>query len=188
MYHTEAPAQVVCRLAKDLGAFRLHPPERGERRFQIGQATRGFDLLQARVLRRAFAHAVGGERRQLAAGVRARAAVELGVGGREHFQLVDKNEVQVPPLAHQLALAVALLPAHQAMSHGAVALVARGIGALVRTARAQPALEGVENLRNMVEELRARERRYGRQLGVGVGRRAPALQDGGAARRQRRGD
>ena len=74
----------------------------------------------------------------------------------EALEFVDEDEVEVAPFAHDLALLVALLPAVPAMAGRAVALVGRGLGALVEIARAQPLLEGVEDFGDVIVELRAR--------------------------------
>src|SRR5262245_53851398 len=164
-------------LAPDLRSFRLQSTQVREGLLEIAQAAGRLHLLEPGILRRAFAHPIARELRQLAAGDPPRTGVEVGPRPCGVLEFVDEDEMQVSPLAHQLALAVALLPADQAVANGAFALVFRRLLLFVSMLGAQPAPEGIEHFGDVVVKLRARQRRRGGQLRVRVRRLAPPLED-----------
>jgi hypothetical protein len=145
---------------------------------EVADAGGGLRALQARVLVGTLAHALAAQLRERAPGAREDGRIGVGVPGGEPLQLVHEHELEVVPFAHDLALLVALLPAVPAVAGGTVALVRSGLDAGGEIARAQSLLERLEHLGNVVVELCARQRRGGRELRIGVRRRAPLLEQG----------
>jgi hypothetical protein len=86
------------------------------------------------------------------------------------------------PFAQDLAQAVALLPAVEAVSGRTLLLLDRQLLLVHATAGGQLALEGVEDLGNAVVELNARESRCRRDLGISLRCLAPRGEDGLASR------
>lgn len=84
--------------------------------------------------------------------------------------------MQVTPLAHRLTLVVALLPPMQSMFSRAV-LFGRA-NALSRIEAAQLPFEGVEHFRDMIVELRPRDRGGCSYLRVMIHGLTPGVQDG----------
>ena len=159
--------------AERLRPAHLQRLELPQRALEVAHSSGGVGLLQPLVLVGAFADAPAAEIRERPT----RACHDVGIHIRmlctECFEQVDQAQLQVPPFPHRLALAVALLPAVHAVTGRALALFAGRLRVLAPPARPQDALESVENIRDVVVELRSRERGARRQLGIGIRRGPP---------------
>src|SRR6185437_10048581 len=80
------------------------------------------------------------------------------------------------PFAHRLANVIALLPAVHAVLGGVLALLEIDVRRFERVFGAQPALEILKYLRNVIIERGPGQARIRGELGVRAHRRAPALQ------------
>jgi len=163
----------VRRLAPTLGARALHVLHLRDRLFQIAQTRAGLGLLQPQVARHALRGPIAAQARQHP--VRSGHGARIGrrAGGGEALDFIEQAHLQMRPLAHRLALIVALLPALQAVLGRALhALRARRHGFQGRI-RAQALLEFSEHGGNVIVELRARERREGAELRIGIESRRP---------------
>ena len=98
------------------------------------------------------------------------------------FHLVRETQLQVVPFAQDLAQAVALLPAVEAVSGRTLLLLDRSLLPIHTAASGQLALEGVEDLGNAVVELNARESRCRGDLRISLRCLAPRGEDGLASR------
>src|SRR5665213_67361 len=152
--------------------------------FQVTHVAHGFDLLQVEILRRAFAGTFGADLDPRTPGGGHHAFVELGVRRRVAFQLVGHAQLQPAPLPAHFAQVVALLPALQAV---------RGRVVLVRfLERAQlPAGDdqqffavGVQQLGDVIVQLRTRQRGACHHFRIAFDGLAPCLHDRFAARSQ----
>ena len=85
--------------------------------------------------------------------------------------------MQMAPVARGFTRVVALLPALQSVG-GRSLLLLRQRFALPRDGfRGKPLLEGIEHPWNVIDELRLRERRGGRQVRVLVNRAPPTFEN-----------
>ena len=95
----------------------------------------------------------------------------------ELLELVEQAQLQVSPLAHGLALIVALLPAMQAVFGGTGVLQGRGPPLVRGVGHAQAVFEALQHRRNVVVELGARQTGEGRQLRIARQRFMPGAQN-----------
>jgi hypothetical protein len=100
------------------------------------------------------------------------------------LELSEHAVMQMTPLTHGFALVVALLPTVQTVFARALLLLRESIFPVRCIFGLQAALEGVEHLRNVVVELRARKTRRGSQLRIQFHCVLPTAQDIAAPRRE----
>ena len=84
-------------------------------RFQILRAARRFGLAQLRILLRALADAVCKKAGNAVPGPRLRRQRHCRIRRAVEIKLIDKAQVQMPPLVHDFDKVVSLLPAHHSM-------------------------------------------------------------------------
>ena len=167
-YGADVAAQIVRRLAPQVGALALEHPQLPERVLQVAQAAGGLGLLQLHLRGRALDHAVHEQLHQHLPRHAHHLRIELGVRQGELLDRARQAQLQVSPLAHGLAVMVAVQPAVASVIERPLASFVGSRGLLGRAARGQLLLEGVEDARNVIDELRARQGLRRADLGIGV--------------------
>src|SRR4051812_15022320 len=131
---------------------------------QISHMSDGFDLLQLEILGRAFADSITAKCCPLTPCEGHDLGLESGMSSAITLQFVDQAQLKPSPLPRDFAQVVALLPALKAVRSGVrVVLTGRPIAGFPRLA-SQPAPEGVEQVRDVVVQLYARQRSSGRHM------------------------
>jgi len=172
--HAEIAAQVVRRLAPQVGSLLLQFANFLERGFQILQLPRGFLLLQLEELRDALLDAGAAQRGPqpigLAGGLRIDAAVAL--------QFLDHDFVELAKLAGDFPQVIALLPTLQTVGRRLRLTHLADPLERVPLRTAQLALERRQQPRDVIVQIGVGQRFAGGQGGIPIDGTSPGMQDG----------
>ena len=154
--------------------------------FQFQYAARGFALLQECVARRARAHAIAAQSDEFPACCVHHAGIDPRIELLKFFQLLEQAQVQVAPLSHRFGLVISLLPTVKAVFGRGFFLLSTRLRPFGFLLRRKAPFKRVQNRGNMINELRASDRRRSREFGIPIDRLPPCSKDGLTPLRQKR--